>query len=64
MTGEIKINNMSENAHKYEFIVARECEGELWFWGAYRFVWDAEKAAKEIGGIIVHNIKISGYKED
>lgn len=64
MNGEIKINNMSENANKYEFIVARECDGELWFWGAYRFVWDAEAAARDIGGIIVHNVKISGYKED
>ena len=63
MTGEIKINNMSETAHKYEFIVARECDGELWYWGAYRFVWDAERAAHEIGGVIIHNVKISGYNE-
>ena len=41
MTGEININNLSENAHKYEFIVAFMCDGELWYWGAYRFVWSA-----------------------
>lgn len=64
MTGEININNLSENAHKYEFIVAFMYDGELWYWGAYRFVWDAEAAAKECGGFIVHNVRISGYKED
>ena len=64
MIGEIKINNMSENAHKYEFVVVSQCDGEMWYWGAYRFAWDAEAAAKECGGFIIHNVKISGYKED
>ena len=62
MKGEIKVNNMSETANHYEFVVARECDGELWYWGAYRHTWDAEAAAHEIGGIIIHNVRIQGYQ--
>lgn len=62
MKGEVKVNNMSEAANHYEFVVARECDGELWYWGAYRHAWDAEAAAHEIGGIIIHNVRIQGYQ--
>jgi hypothetical protein len=61
---KFKINNMSANAHKYEFIVAFMYEGEVWYWGAYRYAWDAEAGAKECGGFVIHNVRIAGYKED
>ena len=64
MTTEITIRNMSENAHKYEFIVARLCEGEFWFYGAYRDANRANACAKEVDGVVFHNVRIQGYKED
>lgn len=57
-----KINNMSENANKYEFIVARECDGEFWFWGAYKDGFKAASAAQEINGVVFHNVRIQGYQ--
>lgn len=51
-------------ADRYEFMVVFEHDGETWYWGAYRYYWDAEGAAKQCGGKIIHNLRISGYKED
>lgn len=63
MTKEmIKIQNEPTYAKDYEFIVARECDGEYWFWGAYEEGHRAEKAALEIDGIIFHNVKIQGKR--
>ena len=56
------INNMPEYASDYEFIVAREVDGEYWFWGAYADGFKAEKAAIEIGGVIFHNVRIQGKR--
>jgi precorrin-4 methylase len=64
MTTEINILNMSENAHKYEFIVARLCEGDFWFYGAYKDGFRADAAAREVNGVVFHNVRIQGYKED
>ena len=58
----MKINNMPEYANHYEFVVVREVEGELWFYGAYRDGFKAEEVASEIRGIIVHNVRIQGYR--
>lgn len=63
MKVEINIRNMSENAHKYEFIVARFCEGEWWFYGAYKDGFRAEAVAAEIGGAVFHNVRIQGVTE-
>ena len=57
------INNKPAYADDYEFIVARECDGEYWFWGAYENDFTAEKAATEIGGVIFHNVRIQGKKK-
>ena len=61
---EIKINNQPAEASKYEFIVARKCDGEWWYWGAYKNGFHAADAAAEIGGVVFHNCRINGYKED
>ena len=53
--------NAPEYASHYEFVVAREIDGDFWFWGAYSDGFKAEQAALEIGGIIVHNVRIQGY---
>lgn len=58
----IKIQNEPAYAKDYEFIVARECDGEYWFWGAYENGFTAEKAALEIDGIIFHNVRIQGKR--
>lgn len=63
MTGELNIKNMSDDALKYEFIVAFPLDGELWYWGAYRFSYDAESAARNAGGFVVHNVRVQGYAE-
>lgn len=60
----MELKNVPEYAHHYEFMVCRKVDNELWFWGAYSDVWKAEKACKELeDGIIVHNIRISGYEK-
>lgn len=55
-----KINNKPAYANDYEFIVARECDNEYWFWGAYENGFKAEQAATEVNGVIFHNVRISG----
>lgn len=58
------INNKPKYADYYEFIVARQCDGEYWFWGAYEDGFKAETVAKEIGGVIFHNVRIQGKMID
>lgn len=57
---EIRINNKPAYASDYEFIVAREVEGEYWFYGAYADGFKAEKVAMAIDGVIFHNVRIQG----
>lgn len=54
--------NMPEYANDYEFVVAREVDGDYWYWGAYSDGFKAEKAAIEIGGFIIHNVRIQGKR--
>lgn len=63
MTTEITIRNEPAYAHDYEFIVARLCDGEFWFYGAYAEGWRADAVAHEVGGVIFHNVRIQGHKE-
>lgn len=60
---EYKINNEPEYAHNYEFVVARNVDGEFWFHGAYSDGFEAELAATEIGGVIFHNVRIQGIRK-
>lgn len=57
---EIRINNEPTYAKNYEFIVAREVDGEYWFYGAYADGFKAEKVAVEIDGVIFHDVRIQG----
>lgn len=54
--------NAPEYASHYEFVVAREIDGGFWFWGAYTNGFKADKIAHEIGGIVIHNVRIQGYQ--
>lgn len=48
----IKVNNVPDNAEKY--IVARYNMSELWFWGSWNTLEEAERVANEISnGIVV-----------
>lgn len=55
---EIEIQNCpSEIYSKYEFIVCRNYENQLWFWGAYSNSSFAYKVASNLkNGIVIHNI--------
>ena len=56
----MNLMNMPEYANHYEFVVVREIDGDFWFWGAYADGFKAEKIAREIDGLIVHNVRIQG----
>lgn len=56
----LNIINAPDDAFNYEFVVVRKIEGDLWFWGRYTNGHKAEQVALEIGGIIIHNVRIAG----
>ena len=58
----ITINNMPEYANHYEFVVVRNVDDQLWFYGAYSDGFKADEVAHEVGGLIVHNVRIQGYQ--
>lgn len=49
----MKINNVSENAKQYPWMVVRMVEGEYWYYGVWNDVDKAAKAAAEEGGIVI-----------
>jgi len=56
------IRNMPDDAMDYEFIVAIPNGGHYTFIGKYADGHEAEKAALEYGGIVIHNVRIQGYQ--
>lgn len=48
----MEILNMPKNVEKYKYIVAREVDGEFWFWGGYNKIETAAEVAEEIEGEI------------
>lgn len=58
----MKLVGAPEYANKYEFIVARECGDRLWFYGGYKDGFKADQVVAEIGGVVIHNVRIQGYK--
>jgi len=49
----VRINNMSESARKYKYIVFRMVDGEFWYYGAWNDHLKALHQALEIGGQFV-----------
>ena len=47
-----RINNMPEYANDYKYIVARICDHELWFYGAYDDEATAKTAVDEVDGVV------------
>lgn len=58
----INIQNAPAYAWDYEFIVVRQVDNDYWFYGAYADGFKADAVACEIGGIIIHNVRIQGKK--
>ena len=52
--------NAVHPVRKYEFIVVRNVDDENWFYGAYTDGFKATKVACEIGGVVIHNVRIQG----
>ena len=50
----ITINNLPNYAKDYDFIVARNCDGELWFYGAYKTVEKAVEVAVAVDGHVIN----------
>lgn len=58
----MNLMNMPEYANDYEFVVAREVDGDYWFWGAYENGFKADQIAHEIGGVVIHDVRIQGKR--
>lgn len=54
----INLINAPDYASHYEFVVAREIDGDYWFWGAYSDGFKATQVAYEVSGIVIHNVRI------
>ena len=46
------MNNMPTYAYNYRYIVGREVDGELWFYGAYSTEAAATKVMTHINGVL------------
>lgn len=54
----MKVNNLFEYAKNHKYIVARQTDdvengSDLWFWGAWNDLRQAQDAANDIGGIVI-----------
>lgn len=58
----LTIKNLPEYANDYEFVVVRKIDDYFWFWGAYAEGYKAERIARDIDGLIVHNVRIQGKR--
>ena len=58
----LNVMNAPADAFDYEFVVVREIDGDYWFWGKYTDGFKAEQVALEVGGLIVHNVRIQGKR--
>ena len=48
-----KVNNVPEYAMDCKYIVARNCNDSMWFYGAWNNMEIAKKTARENGGILI-----------
>lgn len=56
----MKVNNLYAYAREKKYIVARQTDdvengSDLWFWGAWDDLRQAQDAANEVGGIIIES---------
>ena len=48
-----EIRNVPEYAFEKKYVVARECDGSLWFYAAFDCVDKAISCATEVGGEVI-----------
>ena len=56
----MKVNNLYAYAKEKKYIVARQTDdvengSDLWFWGAWDDIRQAQDAANEVGGIVLES---------
>ena len=56
----MKVNNVSENAHNYPWMVIRLVDGEWWYYGVWSDVNKAAQVAAEEGGAVVPSNVVGG----
>ncbi len=54
----MKVQNVPNYAYEDPFIVCRECDNELWFWGSFPDIRTATKVAIEIGGEVIETVTL------
>jgi len=54
---KVFINNLPNSLKR--FVVARNCEGELWYWGTWDNVHDATAAAIDISGLVYEQDEVA-----
>lgn len=55
MENKYKIKNLPENSDKYEYIIARLVDDDLWYYGADHNIKVASDVASRINGIVFAN---------
>lgn len=55
----MKVNNVPGYAYDHKYVVARLCDGEYWFWGAWDDLKEAQRVAQEMDGIVVETALIT-----
>ena len=53
--GTLTVNNISKDAFKYKYIIAKAVEGQIWFFGADNDQSRAKEVAKANDGFVILN---------
>lgn len=56
-----KVNNVPRYASEHNYIVARNVDGELWFWGAYDRLERARATARDVNGEVLNEWEEADY---
>lgn len=52
-----EILNLPEYAWTRHWVVAKNVNGDIYFWGAWNEITKAMQAAEDIGGIVIENTR-------
>ena len=54
----MKVNNIPDYAHEYAYTVVRMIDGEAWYYGSWRDIECAARAAYEVEGHVIPTAEI------
>lgn len=58
------VHNYNNDKYEYEFSVVLPIGNDNYLWHSdYTDAYKAEKVALEVGGVVAHNVRISGKRE-